>query len=274
MESLYVRFLRAIPPSNRPALPLADLVGEEQACLALGFVHALALWGLVRLQNGTIQASSQTAHYALLSLAEWLAADQPIIADWETRGVHFSPLTNGASFLHLLESHRLETLPTPMPTRHERVAQVLIKRSDPKTGAPQILFQYDHNAQRYQLIGGRFSPTRDTTLEDTIQREIAEELDGSLHSPRDYELRLLAADVQTPPILSPTFGALTEYRFHFYHMVNLQRLFTLQPHDRWVNLEEALADDWQPAGEPHLLRLLESRIGNLHQLEDSFGRRG
>lgn len=274
MESLYVRFLRAIPPSNQPALPIADLVGEEHANLALGFAHALALWGLVRLQGDNIQASSQTAYYALLSMAEWLAAGQPIIADWETRGVHFSPLTNGASFLHLLESHRLAALPNPAPTRHERVAQVLIKRSHPETGTPQLLFQYDHNAQRYQLIGGRFSPTRDATLDDTIRREIAEELDGSLHSPRDYELRLLAADVQTPLVLSPTFGALTEYRFHFYHMVNLQHPLMLHPHDRWVNLDEALADDWQPSGEPHLLKLLESHIGNLHPLEDSFGRNG
>lgn len=271
METVPVRLLRTIPPSNQPAQPLAALVGEAQVSLAQGFAQALAMWGLVSLEGDHIRASSQTAHYALLSLAEWLESGQPIITDWNTRGVHHAPFENGASFLYLLERHRLNTLPFATPTRRERVAQVLIKRTDPETHAPQILFQYDHNAQRYQLIGGRFSPTRDTTLEDTIQREIAEELNSDLHPPKDYTLRLLAADLRTPPVLSPTFGALTEYTFHFYLMTNLRHPLTLNPDDRWINLDEALADGWHPDGEPHLLQLLSARIGSLYELENSFG---
>lgn len=87
METVPVRLLRTIPPSNQPAQPLAALVGEAQVSLAQGFAQALAMWGLVSLEGDHIRASSQTAHYALLSLAEWLESGQPIITDWNTRGV-------------------------------------------------------------------------------------------------------------------------------------------------------------------------------------------
>lgn len=267
---MYERFLRAIPPSNQPAQPIEQLVGRENAQAATGFAHALQLWGLVSLEQGLIRATSQTAHYALLSLAEWMASDQTIINDWETRGLRPEVLANGASFLHALEAHRLARMPAAPPTRHEEVAQVLVKRLDPITQTPQLLFQFDHNAQRYQLIGGRFSPARDANLDDTIQREIAEEILGGLRFGRDYQLRKLASGIQVPPMLSPTFGALTAYTFDFYLMVGLKQPLRLGEHDRWVNLDEALADVGSSNGEPHLLQLLAARIGSLHNLENSF----
>lgn len=236
-----VYFLRQVPQSNQDAAPIHALMNR-----ALSAVDSAGLYGYARLlhtlgvvdfdaETGMIRARSQTAKYALNSLAAYVENDLRIIDDWKTRGIGDNILHNGASFLHALDLRRLAQEANPAPSRREKVAQVLIKRNNPCTGEPELFFQYDENARRYQLIGGRWSPQDGDEMLKTIIREIEEELpDNQLLYGQDYSLHLLIADFSPPAALSPTFGALTKYHFHIYHMTHLHKPLHLGTGDKWV----------------------------------------
>jgi len=267
-------FLRAIPPSNQPARPLADF-GQDQAWMQ-GVIDSLSLLGLLDYdrQAATLRASSQTALYTLLSLAHYAELGQPIVADWKQRGLHTELLHNGASFLHALEARRLSLHPQAQPTRQQRVAQVIIKRRNPHTGQAELLFQRDENARRDQLIGGRMSKRDHDDPLETLIREIEEELPHlGLRYGQDYHLRLLIAGYSPSPSLSPTFGAYTAYTFWVYHLVGLRRPLELGPQDRWLSLDHVLSPHFEPALEgegEHLFRLIDRQLaGGLAALPDS-----
>lgn len=236
-----VSFLRQIPQSNQDAQTVHCLMNNQlddiEIAVLYGYAQLLHTLGMVNFEvdTGMIRARSQTAKYALNSLASYVENDLRIIDDWKTRGIGDNILHNGASFLHALEMRRLIYEANPTPSRQEKVAQVLIKRNNPLTGEPELFFQYDDNARRYQLIGGRWSPQDGNNLQQTMIREIEEELPANhlIHG-RDYQLQLLIADFSPPATLSPTFGALTEYHFHIYHMTHLNQPLKLRPGDRWV----------------------------------------
>lgn len=236
-----VYFLRHIPQSNQEALPIHYLMQHSldpvESASLYGYARLLHTLGVVDFDpdTGMIRARSQTAKYALNSLAAYVENDLRIIDDWKTRGIGNNILNNGASFLHALDLRRLAHEPNAVPSRREKVAQVLIKRSNPNTGEPELFFQYDENARRYQLIGGRWNPADGDDLLQTIIREIEEELPNTpLVYNKDYELKLLIADFSPPAALSPTFGALTQYHFHIYHMTNLKKALSLRQGDKWV----------------------------------------
>lgn len=240
-------FFRQIPQSNQSARTLTDLAGSDatgQHIAALqGCALVLHMLGLVDFDPRTalIRARSQTARYALISLSCYLEDDLRVVDDWKTRGVRRQgedPFQNGATLLYWLETQRQTLQETVTPSREERVAQVLIKRLNPQTGAHELLFQYDANADQYQFIGGRWRPG-DSDLRETMIREIEEELEeGALVHGRDYTLQMVAQDVSPPLTLSPTFGALTAYDFTVYLMTGLQRDLVLQPEDRWVPVDQ------------------------------------
>lgn len=246
---LFASFLRAIPQSNQAAQSIGQLaaqVGADAAQL-YGAAQMLRAFGIVQIveadtpANAQVQATSQTAKYALNSLASYIEHEQPIVPDWKLRGFKPTVLANGASFLHELEAQRMALLPDAAPTRQQDVAVVLIKRAATASQPAAILFQYDADARRYQLIGGRHNET-DDTMQATIVREIAEELPANtLQQGQDYDLQLLVAEWATQPILSPTFGALTSYRFWIYHMQGLRQPLTLGSDDRWLTLDEIAA---------------------------------
>ncbi|MGB1286733.1 MAG: hypothetical protein ACPG7F_09395 [Aggregatilineales bacterium] len=245
------RFLRTIPQSNEDAKSLTTLNIAPNVPESLHMLHGYAMMlhtlGVVTFDPDTqcIQARSQTAKYTLMSLAAYVEFDLRLIEDWKTRGIYpdgESPVQNGATFLHALETQRYALMhDDAAPSRHERVAQVLIKRINPETGDHELLFQYDKNASQYQFIGGRYKP-EDGDLRTTMLREIEEELeDGALQYPRDYDLKLLAEKLKPPTVLSPTFGALTSYQFDIYLMTNLKRDLRLQSDDLWVPIEQIQA---------------------------------
>lgn len=243
MNAQIAGFLRRIPASNEPAVPLNTLVPDTEADLMRGFLSALHLWGIVTSEGDSVRASSQTALYTLHSLAEWLESEEVIIRDWHTRGLHAEPLFNGATFLSYLEKERVQRLADPQPSRIERVAQVLIKRTNPTTSEPELLFQFDRNAQRYQLIGGRYSPRDHDNLHTTIIREITEELAPSALIPdQDYTLSATVHTIHIPPLISPTFGALSAYTFTIFHMQNLRKPLILSVEDRWIAVKDVLAN--------------------------------
>jgi 8-oxo-dGTP pyrophosphatase MutT (NUDIX family) len=275
MNARLSAFLRAIPPSNQNARPLADFA-EDHAWM-LGVIDSLNLLGLLDYdpQADTLRASSQTALYTLLSLAHYAEMGQPVVADWKKRGLHAEVLHNGASFLHALEARRLTLDPQGQPTRHQRVAQVIIKRYNPHTGQAELLFQHDENAKRDQLIGGRMSERDHDDPLETLIREIEEELPHlGLRYGQDYHLRLLIDGYSPPPSLSPTFGAYSAYTFWVYHLVGLRRPLELGPQDRWLSLDHVLSPQFEPALEgedEHLFRLIDRRLeGGLAALSSSI----
>lgn len=246
-------FLRRMPQSNQPPRSLPEimdvkLTAEHQQQL-LGVTHLLEAFGILkRHEQGDetrFQARSQAAKYALNSLAEYIDQGLPIVGDWETRGTQALDAANllatGAHFVLALESRRARLLDEPTPTRYERVAQVLIKRHHPQTGADELLFQYDARAAQYQLIGGRWREA-DGDIHHTLVREIEEELPASnLRFDHDYQLDPVITDLIIGPVLSPTFGALTSYRFWIYHMHGLRAELKLQADDCWVPVADVRA---------------------------------
>lgn len=244
MSANLAAFLRRIPQSNQTALPIEQLANNEDINLLRGYALMLQTIGVVKLnENNLVQASSQTAKYMLESLASFVESGQTLIDDWETRGIYrdntSGSLQNAATFLHEMEKRRVSILVSPPPVRNEQVAQVLIKRTNPMTGQSEFLFQYDANADQYQLIGGRRKIT-DETLEVAIIREIEEELVDNLQFPQDYKLSLVAEDLTPKPTLSPTFGALSEYHFWIFHMYDLNQTLNLHENDIWVPIDDII----------------------------------
>jgi hypothetical protein len=252
MQAL-ARFLRAIPQSNQPAQRLDVLAAalSMEAAHLYGIAQMLRLFGIVTLTPDKdaidaadinavqIQASSQAAKYTLNSLAAYADDGQQIVTDWQTRGLQDDLLANGASFLGQLDAQRLRLSDDPQPSRVQAVAQVIIKRTNPQTGQPELLFQWDEAASQYQLIGGRKSDD-DPDMLTTIQREISEELPGnSLQYGTDYDLKPLLHDQPTAPTVSRTFGALTQYRFTLYLMTALRQAPVLSADDAWIRLQDA-----------------------------------
>lgn len=249
MRDKLLRFLRNIPQSNEAPKTIGEIAGtlasHEDIRLLTGAAWLLRTLGMVSYddQSTQIRASAQTAKYALNSFAHYLENDLQVVDDWKTRGIHEEPgrlLDNGASFLHALETRRQRIQASPEPSRIERVAQVLIKRTNPDTCEPELLFQYDENAGRYQLIGGRWRPADGETLA-TVLREIDEELPAcNLTYGEDYELVPLAITLEPDLTISRTFGALTRYQFTLYRMSNLRCELRLKPGDRWIPVTQIL----------------------------------
>ncbi len=243
MRELLCQFLLNIPRSDSDSVPLSQLAPQDAVAALEGCAWMLRLWGMVEFdpEQKLIRARSQTAKYALNSLAASLDADISLIENWKTRGVEAHPFRNGASFLYAIEQRRLMAAIPATPSRREKVAQVLICRRRPHQ-EQELLFQYDPKARQYQLIGGRWSPKDGDDIQRTIVREIEEELPSDiLVYGQDYQLDLIAANLTPPPSLSPTFGALTEYHFHIYYLHGLVHPLTLGSEDCWVPVSQIRA---------------------------------
>ena len=296
LTRVLVRFLRSIPQSNQDRTTLGALAGADSTDEVIGALagcaRMLALLGVVEFTAGEItgqseiRASTQTAKYALESLASYLESGQTLVADWRKRGIkrlgsddggHI--LESGAAFLYLLEQRRRQIIPNPPPSRYVRVAQVIIKRQNPESGMPEILMQYDERAGQYQLIGGRWRESDGKDLKATAIREVAEELPKAALVPeKDYALQPVVEDLQPDVGLSPTFGALTSYAFWIYHMTDLHKAVPLQSIDQWVPIAQILEGYVMEVGgarreftRPGLFRQLDDAIpGGLLGLRDSF----
>jgi hypothetical protein len=238
-------FLRQIPQSNHNKETLQNTYNSyenpDDLSVLYGIARMLEVFGVIELEDqepigeSLIRASSQTAKYTLMSFAEYFERETPIIKDWETRGIKNSIFTNGATFLHTLEHDRLTRFDNPAPSRYVKVAQVLIKRINPVTSDHELLFQFDANANQYQLIGGRWSEKDGNDLQATIIREIEEELPlNNIPYPETYDVQCLIDNLIIDGEVSNTFGALTHYTFWIYHMVGLNVQLELQPEDLWL----------------------------------------
>jgi len=271
-------FLRQIPQSNQPKQTICQLYESSQNDdyqTLFGIIKMLEILGIVTLEsadsagNSLIQASSQTAKYALMSIADYIEREEPIITDWETRGIQSNILGNGATFLQALEQERFKRFDTITPSRYVKAAQVFIKRINPETGKHELLFQFDENANQYQLIGGRWSEKDGDDIKVTIIREIEEELPlNNIPYPDTYQLALLLDNFTVEGTISSTFGALTNYTFWLYHMTNLKIDLQLQPEDKWIPVDMILngvvIEDGQefPFANPNIFQRINQALPN------------
>lgn len=281
-------FLRNIPQSNEDKKSLQNTYhpsdNPTQIAALYGIVKVLNMLGVVCLEEqdgiaeSLIRASSQTAKYTLMSFADYFERNETLIEDWKTRGIQDNVLANGASFLQVLEQERLKRFEDTAPTRYVKVAQVLIKRINPITQAHEFLFQFDKNANQYQLIGGRWSERDGDDLKTTIIREIEEELPlNNLLYPDAYEVNTLIENLTVAGTISTTFGALTHYTFSIYHMTGLRHNLKLLPEDYWVPISMILDGvvtvdkiDYPFTGPEIYQRMDQSIDGGLRGLPVSF----
>lgn len=274
-------FLRNIPQSNQVAKQLIELVPTGNQEMLYGYITLLQTIGIVVIdENQCIKASSQTAKYMLESLASFVEHDLNLVDEWKRRGVYPNEdagvFQNGATLLYEMEKRRMALLEAPAASRTEEVVQILIKRTNAITGLAELLMQYDTNADQYQLIGGRRSPA-DLTLQDAAIREIKEEIVDDIQFKKDYDLNLLIPKMMMGSTLSPTFGALTDYHFSIYHMLNLRQDITLDTNDSWVEVDSLLSEDFDInenriiAKDNQIYRYMDRLIvGGLSNLDDSF----
>ncbi|PJF37804.1 MAG: hypothetical protein CUN55_20215, partial [Phototrophicales bacterium] len=122
------------------------------------------------------------------------------------------------------------------------------------------------------LIGGRWRESDGPNLELTLVREIEEELAASkLIYPEDYQIKLLAEGIEIEQVLSPTFGALTNYQFWIYHVHSIKRPLQLTEKDIWVSIEAFKHGQINGLKITQLFSTLNRALdGGLEQLPPSF----
>ena len=120
-------FLRRIPQSNHNKEAIQNLINlrkdSHDLSVLYGIARMLAVFGVIHLDHkdplgeSLIRASSQTAKYTLMSIADYFERATAIINDWNKRGLQDSIFANGATFLHRLEHERLQRFDNPAPSR-------------------------------------------------------------------------------------------------------------------------------------------------------------
>jgi 8-oxo-dGTP pyrophosphatase MutT (NUDIX family) len=284
---MVAEIIERIPRSDDDALPICQLCPEakqgDHSCVncVLGILALLKVVDAVQVLEGgglpRVKASSQTAHYFLRSLAQFVKRGITLTTNWEREGLssNVSPvqvITSGPQLLYVMEQIRTEVRGDTTPIREVAVSQAIIKARIWGKGKEVYLVQYDEKAHQYQLIGGRQRRGESDPL-TVMTREIAEELhENDLQYPQDYELVPLASDLNFR-VLSPTFGAFSSYHFTVYRAIFKQRQLALGQADRWVTLDELLAGQTNDGQRIHagVAREVHKQLpGGLDGLKPSF----
>lgn len=208
--------------------------------------------GVVQIEPGgaTLRIPSFVAGLFLQLLRDLRQRDIPLDMDWLAAGVAGAPFDRpgrGVDLVAALERRRLATTLDPAPLREVCAAVGLIGGRLP-TGERALLFHWDANAGRWQLVGGRYEE-RDGSLRATLLREIAEEL-GCRDLADEVDVRLREVG---PPFaeqwVSPTYGVLTRTIFHVFEVRFLGGLPPLDEATRWIT-EDAIMAGVTAEGQP------------------------
>jgi 8-oxo-dGTP pyrophosphatase MutT (NUDIX family) len=218
--------------------------GIVQTDYARGVIDLLTLLGAVRPKSddGTVEAVSPQAGWAIRMFRAFIDNGAPIIDDWQSRGVTPigapQPLLRATDLLAALEIRRQSLAPEAPPLREVEASVGLITRRG-GDGASEVLLVYDAHARAWQLPGGRRDHT-DPTPEATLLRELHEELGlPAVPAPNDVILEPMPQVSETR--LSPTYGLLTRASFHMYRVI-LSHPYVVATSDvRWVSVGEVEA---------------------------------
>ena len=249
-------------------------LGPNEARAAVWvMLDVLGAFGALHRQGDAVRASDQVSSYLIRSLM-WYAQRSLAFVD-EATGEGALP---GHGLLRHMELRRVHLSQlrgiAAEPTREQDAALVLFRRM--VRGKPCLLFQWDERARQYQLIGGRIEPNE--TPHAAAIRECCEEVGEHQPVPwqhgQDFTLTSVLpndAAIESTAI-SPTYGALTRYRFYVFHAVVLATRMTLGKADRWIPIEHIQNRSEQlRLGNTHLYDALNAAlVGGLAGLASSF----
>ncbi len=278
---LVCQALAAIPSHREPACSAAEIARrlcemcdaadrpafEEAEAAVRCALAMLDLFGALATSNDEgHRTAGQVSTYFLRSLAWYVEHSIPLVDGWRARGLQgdagASALDHAPDFLGAMERRRLAVaarlgLDAPASRRQEAVL-ILIKGI--LDGEVYYLHQFDSDARRYQLIGGRVEPGE--ALLVAALRELNEELGIAAGCATLYPLIAPPACIVLTAI-SSTYGALTDYAFSTFGAALDTREVVLRPGDRWLSVAEML-DANPPVGrlahDVQLMRALDRRL--------------
>ncbi len=271
--------LEAVPTHHEPARPAAEIVhrlrecatadrpsSEEAAAAVRCALTLLDVFGALATSEDGYRTAGQVATYFLRSLTWYVEHRVPLVAGWKSRGVRAgnatSPLDRATDFLSALEQRRLimageAGFAAPASRRQEAVL-ILVKGI--LDGEVYYLHQFDADAHRYQLVGGRVEPGETPTA--AALRELSEELGITADHARLHPLIEPPACISLTA-LSPTYGALTEYAFSAFGAALAAHEIRLGSGDRWLSVAEMLDEDARSsnlASDSALMHELDHRL--------------
>lgn len=243
--------LRVVPSHRETPQTIAaigdrlELLGKatEKTSLVSAALDLLGLFDALTWDGQRCRLQSQGAFYFRESLLWYLDNSQPILSNWRRYGVsgdlHLTHLLEAAPyFLRIAEERRVELSERqgldPGFSRLQPVSVVLLKAT--ARGEIYFLHSWDSKAEQLQLIGGR--QREGETPMETAHREFLEEA-GFRNSPRNAQLILgpLHEKAVHWREISRTYGALTEYRFHFFG-ASIRQAGVLASGAEWVSLTD------------------------------------
>ncbi|MFC1464793.1 MAG: NUDIX domain-containing protein [Candidatus Brachytrichaceae bacterium NZ_4S206] len=272
--------LAAIPSHREPARSVteiarrlceacdaADRPGPEEAEAAVRSALAvLDVFGALATSDEGYRTAGQVSTYFLRSLTWYVEHGIPLVGGWQARGAQGdagAPLLDRApDFLDAMERRRLSVaarlgLDAPASRRQEAVL-ILVKGV--LDGEVYYLHQFDADARRYQLIGGRVEPG-EAPLAAAL-RELSEELGIAAGRAALHPLIEPPACIMLTAI-SPTYGALTDYAFSAFGAALDTCAIVLRPGDCWLSVAEMLDEGAQAgrmARDAQLMRALDRRL--------------
>jgi 8-oxo-dGTP pyrophosphatase MutT (NUDIX family) len=204
---------------------------EAGSAYERGVIDMLRLLGWVHDHDGHAMATGTMAHFILSSLWAHLNDGIAVGIDWEAAPV-------GLALLREMEITRIALVSDPTPARETTAIQAIIKAR--QAGEDVYLMEFDAGAGQYQPIGGKQEPGEDPT--ETLRREIAEELGlAAPPGPEDCRFHPLTLAWRVTRV-SATYGLLTRYTFHFYHLTDVTFPLPTDADRRWLSRREVLAD--------------------------------
>jgi len=286
---------------TRAAQGVSDATAHATVQVTLKLLDAL---GALSWQETGARARDQVGTYLIQSLQWYAQHDMAFVTNlMDTPRDELSAPEAGVALarrdlLRRMEERRVQVAHKlgiqASPARKQDAALVLL--SEIVSDQPCLLFQWDERAGQYQLIGGRIEPG-ETPLAAAI-RECHEELGPSQACPWQHgqDFTLTPVTFVTPVTapsspgvnginsvppdaiellaLSPTYGALTHYRFFFFH-ATLSTKVMLGTLDRWIpiaHIQDAASRSQLRLGNGELYTVLDHALaGGLGGIVPSAG---
>ncbi len=241
---------RALKPeeiAQRVAAAAAVPPEQAQAASAVA-LDLLRLLDLLQESEGHLHLGGQMQTYCRNSLLWYLANGHRLLANWARPGtaqdtVLVANLLERAPYVLKALEERRRSLATqahqPLFATREQPCSVLLFKALHE-GRIYLLHQWDQQAERYQLIGGK--RRAEETPEQTAVREALEELpQAALVAGRTLFVKAAPIEPFEDWNVSPTYGALTRYDLHIFQAQVKGTGLTLSESDLWISLDEAVA---------------------------------